>query len=249
MIGDLKSFLFLVSGYFDNTKAEETIVIMKIDVLTLFPAVFDGIFGESILKRAQEKKKVSINVHNLRDWTHDKRRTVDDKPFGGGPGMVIKPEPVYEACDDLCNKKTHIILLTPQGEPFCQDTAQELISYKHILLICGHYEGFDERIRKLAHREISVGDYILTGGEIPAMVVIDAVTRLIPGVLGEEGSLHTETFTDNLLEYPHYTRPRVFRKMRVPQILLSGDHQKIEKWRKQQSLKRTREKRKDLLDK
>ncbi|MBU4304203.1 MAG: tRNA (guanosine(37)-N1)-methyltransferase TrmD [Candidatus Omnitrophica bacterium] len=222
---------------------------MKIDVLTLFPAVFDGIFGESILKRAQEKKKVSINVHNLRDWTHDKRRTVDDKPFGGGPGMVIKPEPVYEACDDLCNKKTHIILLTPQGEPFCQDTAQELISYKHILLICGHYEGFDERIRKLAHREISVGDYILTGGEIPAMVVIDAVTRLIPGVLGEEGSLHTETFTDNLLEYPHYTRPRVFRKMRVPQILLSGDHQKIEKWRKQQSLKRTREKRKDLLDK
>ena len=222
---------------------------MQIDVLTLFPAVFDGIFGESILKRAQEKKKVSINVHNLRDWTHDKRRTVDEKPFGGGPGMVIKPEPVYEACDDLCNKKTHIILMTPQGEPFCQDTAHELFSCKHILLICGHYEGFDERIRKLAHREISIGDYILTGGEIPAMVVIDAVTRLIPGVLGEEDSLHTETFTDNLLEYPHYTRPRVYRKMRVPQILLSGDHKEIEKWRRQQSLKRTREKRKDLLEK
>jgi len=219
---------------------------MQIDILTLFPPMFKTILGESILKRAQEKKKVTINIHDLRDWTHDKRRTVDDKPYGGGPGMVIKPEPVYEACDDLCKKKTKVILLTPQGKTFNQNQAKQLLKYKHLLLICGHYEGFDERIRGRADYEISIGDYILTGGEIPAMVVIDSVVRLIPGVLGEAESLASESFSVNLLEYPQYTRPRVYRKFKVPEVLLSGDHKKIEKWRKQQSLIRTRKKRKDL---
>ncbi|MFH1459937.1 MAG: tRNA (guanosine(37)-N1)-methyltransferase TrmD [Candidatus Omnitrophota bacterium] len=221
---------------------------MQIDILTLFPEMFNGILKESILKRAQEKKKVKINIFNLRHWTHDKRKTVDDKPFGGGPGMIIKPEPVYEACDDLCKQKTHVVLLTPQGQKFHQKKAKQLLKYKHLLLICGHYEGFDERIRTLCDEEISIGDYILTCGEIPAMVIIDSVTRLIPGVLGEKDSLAEESFSNNLLEYPQYTRPQVYRNLRVPEIIISGDHKKIEKWRKQQSLKRTRLRRKDLLE-
>ncbi len=222
---------------------------MQIDVLTLFPRMFEGVLGESILKRAQEKKKVKINVHNLRDWTHDKRKTVDDKPYGGGPGMVIKPEPVFQACEDLCKKNTQIILLTPQGEKLNQPLAEELLKNKHILLICGHYEGFDERIRILADQEISIGDYVLTCGELPAMVVIDALVRLIPGVLGEKHSLVSESFNDNLLEYPHYTRPRVYKRLKVPEVLLSGDHEKIDKWRKSQALARTLKRRKDLLGK
>ncbi len=222
---------------------------MRIDVLTLFPEMFGCILGESILKRAQEKKKVRINIYNLRDWTHDARRTVDDKPYGGGPGMVIKPEPVFEACDDLSKENTHVILLTPQGKKYNQRLAKRIAGYEHILLICGHYEGFDERIRTLADEEISIGDYVLTCGEIPAMVIIDSVVRLLPGVLGEECSLDDESFNDDLLEYPQYTRPQNYRKMRVPDILLSGDHKKIEKWRKMESLKRTRTKRSDLLKK
>ncbi len=221
---------------------------MQIDVLTLFPEMFPGVLNESILKRAQENKKARISIYDMRKWTHDRRKTVDDKPYGGGPGMVIKPEPVYEACDDLCKKNSYVILLTPQGEKFNQSISQQLSKKKRILLICGHYEGFDERIRKLADREISVGDYVLTGGEIPAMVVIDSVIRLIPGVLGEECSLDDESFNDGLLEYPQYTRPSSYRNMKVPQVLLSGDHKKIDKWRKEQSLKRTKEKRKDLLN-
>jgi len=209
--------------------------------------MFPGILNESILKRAQENKKAQVFIYDLREWTHDARKTVDDKPFGGGPGMVIKPEPVFEACDDLCKKKSYVILLTPQGEKFNQVMAKELSGKKHLLLICGHYEGFDERIRKLADREISIGDYVLTGGEIPAMVLIDSVIRLIPGVLGEESSLDDESFNNGLLEYPQYTRPRVFREMKVPQVLLSGDHKKIANWRSEQALKRTQEKRKDLL--
>ncbi|MDD5745671.1 MAG: tRNA (guanosine(37)-N1)-methyltransferase TrmD [Candidatus Omnitrophica bacterium] len=220
---------------------------MHIDVVTLFPDMFAGILGDSILKRAQEKKKVTIDLRNLRDWTHDKRRTVDDKPFGGGPGMVIKPEPVYEACDDLCKKNTRVILLTPQGEKFNQRIARQLSRMRHIVLICGHYEGFDERIRELADREISIGDYVLTGGEIPAMVVIDTVVRLIPGVLGEKDSLVNESFTTSLLEYPHYTRPRVFRGKKVPEVLLSGNHEQIEQWRADQALKKTKKRRRDLL--
>ncbi|MCP4650226.1 MAG: tRNA (guanosine(37)-N1)-methyltransferase TrmD [PVC group bacterium] len=222
---------------------------MQIDVLTLFPNMFEGVIGDSILKRAQEKKKVDINLYNLRDWTHDKRRTVDDKPYGGGPGMVIKPEPVFEACDDLCKKNTHVILLTPQGEKLDQKLATKLLKYRHLLFICGHYEGYDERIRTLAHREVSIGDYVLTCGELPAMVVIDSIVRLVPGVLGEEGSLDSESFNDDLLEYPQYTRPSVYRDMKVPEILVSGNHNKIEKWRKQQSLKRTKKRRSDLLKK
>ncbi|MBU1045021.1 MAG: tRNA (guanosine(37)-N1)-methyltransferase TrmD [Candidatus Omnitrophica bacterium] len=220
---------------------------MNIDVLTLFPEMFPGILNESILKRAQENKKAKVSIHDMRNWTHDARKTVDDKPFGGGPGMVIKPEPVFEACDDLCKKNSYVILLTPQGEKFNQAMAKELSSKKRILMICGHYEGFDERIRKIADKEISIGDYVLTGGEIPAMVLIDAVIRLIPGVLGEESSLDDESFNDGLLEYPQYTRPRVFRDMEVPPVLLSGDHKKVAKWRSEQALKRTQEKRKDLL--
>ncbi|MFH2137182.1 MAG: tRNA (guanosine(37)-N1)-methyltransferase TrmD [Candidatus Omnitrophota bacterium] len=222
---------------------------MQIDVLTLFPQMFEGVLGDSILKRAQEKKKVKIKVYNLRDWTHDKRKTVDDKPFGGGPGMVLKPEPVFEACDEICKKNTHIVLLTPQGKRFEQKQAKKFLKHKHLLLICGHYEGFDERIRTLADSEISVGDYILTCGELPAMIIVDAVVRLIPGVLGQEGSLDSESFNDGLLEYPQYTRPRVYRDMKVPKILLSGDHGEIERWRTKQSLKRTKERRKDLIDK
>jgi len=220
---------------------------LRIDVLTLFPDMFSGILQESIIKRAQEKKKAHIHVHYLRDWTHDKRGTADDKPYGGGPGMVLKPEPVFEACDDLCRKNTCVILLSPQGKTFNQKIAGSLSKQKHILLICGHYEGFDERIRARAALEISIGDYVLTCGEIPAMVVIDAVTRLIPGVLGEAESLHTESFSGNLLEYPQYTRPRIYRKMKVPQILLSGDHKKIDLWRRQQALKKTKKRRRDLL--
>ncbi len=220
---------------------------MHIDIVTLFPGMFSGILNESILKRAQEKKKVKICVHDLRRWTHDRHKTVDDKPYGGGPGMVIKPEPVYEACDELCKKNTQVILLTPQGKKFNQPLAKKMLKYKHMVLICGHYEGFDERIRKLADKEISIGDYVLTCGEIPALVLVDSIVRLIPGVLGEACSLHAESFANNLLEYPQYTRPRVYRKMNVPQILLSGDHKKIEEWRYKQSLKKTRIRRKDLL--
>jgi len=220
---------------------------MIIDVLTLFPEMFKGILAESILKRAQENQKAQINIYNLRDWTHDTRRTVDDKPYGGGPGMVIKPEPVFEACDDLCKENTKVILLTPQGKKYNQKLALNLSKYEHVILICGHYEGFDERVRTLADIEISIGDYVLTCGEIPAMVLIDTIVRLIPGVLGEESSLDNESFNDDSLEYPQYTRPQQYRDMIVPDILLSGDHEKIEKWRKQQSLKRTKERRKDLL--
>lgn len=220
---------------------------MRIDVLTLFPEMFKSVLAESILKRAQENEKAQINMYDLRDWTHDVRRTVDDKPYGGGPGMVIKPEPVFEACDDLCKENTYTILLTPQGKKYNQKLALNFSKYEHVLLICGHYEGFDERIRTLADIEISIGDYVLTGGEIPAMVLIDSIVRLIPGVLGEECSLDDETFNTNMLEYPQYTRPANYRKMNVPEILLSGDHKKIEKWRKSESLKRTKIRRNDLL--
>ena len=220
---------------------------MRIDVLTLFPEMFEGVLGESILKRAQEKNKAQIKIYNLRDWTHDLRRTVDDKPYGGGPGMLIKPEPVFEACDVLCEENTHVILLTPQGERYDQKAAQNIVEHKHVLLICGHYEGFDERIRTLAAQEISIGDYVLTGGEIPAMVIIDTAIRLIPGVLGEVSSLDDESFNHGLLEYPQYTRPQEYRGMNVPDILLNGDHKKIEEWRKKRSLINTKEKRKDLL--
>ncbi|HEU6448632.1 MAG TPA: tRNA (guanosine(37)-N1)-methyltransferase TrmD [Verrucomicrobiae bacterium] len=221
---------------------------MKIDVLTLFPAMFAGPLDESIIKRARKKGLLDLQIHDLRTWTHDRHRTVDDKPFGGGPGMLLKPEPLFEAVESLRQKSTKVILLSPSGRKFCQPIAQELAKEKDLLFVTGHYEGFDERIREsLADDELSIGDYVLTNGALPAMVVIDAVARLLPGVLGDEESSHDESFSHGLLEYPQYTRPAEFRGMRVPDVLISGNHAEIEKWRREQAKARTKEKRPDLL--
>lgn len=223
---------------------------MRIDILTLFPGMFTGVFSESMIRLAQEKGLATINVHDLRDWTHDRHKTADDKPYGGGPGMVMKIEPVDEALKDLkANEETKVILLTPQGEKFSQSLARKISSFEHLIIICGHYEGFDERIRSLVDEEISIGDYILTCGEVPAMVVCDAVLRLIPGVLGDEECLLEESFENGILEYPQYTRPKEYENMCVPEVLLSGDPKKIDEWRKHEALKRTKERRPDLLKK
>lgn len=222
---------------------------MKIDILTIFPEMFEGPFKESIIKRAQEKKLVEIKIHDLRDWTEDKHKTVDDKPFGGGPGMIMKVEVIDKALKDLKLKNSKVILLTPQGKIFKQKVAQELNKIKHIILICGHYEGFDERIREhFADEEISIGDYVLTGGEIPAMVVVDSVVRLIPGVVGNEKSTKDESFSPPAggLEYPQYTRPADYKGKKVPEVLLSGNHKEIDKWRKEQAKKRTKIRRPEL---
>ena len=226
---------------------------MRIDILTIFPEMFAGPFDQSIIKRAKDKKLVTIKIHNLRDWTRDKHKTVDDKPFGGGAGMVMKVDVVDSALRSLKRKKNppaggekrKIILLTPQGKNFNQLLAQKLSKQQHLILICGHYEGFDERIRCLVDEEISIGDYILTGGEIPAMTIVDAVVRLIPGVIEAE-SLHEESFSSGLLEYPQYTRPEIYKKMKVPAVLLSGNHEKINKWRQEKAKKRTLSRRPDL---
>lgn len=221
---------------------------MKIDILTLFPQMFTGPFAESIVKRAQEKGLVKITIHNLRKWTKDRHKTVDDRPYGGGVGMVLMIEPVYQALKELKNKNTKTILLTPQGKPFAQKKANQLCKEKHLIFICGHYEGVDERIRQhLQDEEISIGDYILTGGELPAMVVIDSLVRLIPYVLEKEAAVELESFSKDLLEYPQYTRPENFHGWKVPKVLLSGNHEEIKKWRREQSLKRTRTRRPDLL--
>jgi len=221
---------------------------MQIDILTLFPKMFENILGESMLKIAQNKGLVEINVRNLRDWTDDAHRTADDKPFGGGPGMVMKVEPVYRALEELkALKKARVILLTPQGKKLDQKTVKRLAKVKRLVLICGHYEGVDERICELADEEVSIGDYILTCGELPALVVIDAITRLIPGVLGHDDSVKNESFENNLLEYPQYTRPAEFKGMKVPDVLLSGNHKNIERWRSDEALKRTLKRRPDLM--
>ena len=221
---------------------------MKIDVLTLFPAMFAGPLDESIVKRAREKGLVDLKIHNLRDWTHDRHKTVDDRPFGGGPGMLLKPEPLFAAVESLSREKTRVILLSPAGRPFSQAIARELAEAEDLLLVTGHYEGFDERVREgLADDELSIGDYVLTNGALPAMVVIDAVTRLLPGVLGDDESSHDESFSHGLLEYPQYTRPAEFRGMKVPDILVSGHHAEIEKWRREQAKQRTKEQRPDLM--
>lgn len=230
---------------------------MRIDVLTLFPKMFASVLGESMLKRAQAKGKVRIAVHDLRDWTSDAHRTADDKPFGGGPGMVMKVEPIFLALRSLGALDEHgrrtgakggkVILLTPQGKRFDQKSAKRLAREKSLVLICGHYEGFDERVRSFADEEISIGDYILTCGEIPAMALIDAVTRLQHGVLGRAASLDSESFENGLLEYPQYTRPAEFNGMAVPEVLMNGDHRKIAEWRRREALKRTRERRPDIL--
>ena len=222
---------------------------MKIDYLTLFPEMFEGVLNHSILKRAQDKGIINVNTINFRDYAVNKHNQVDDYPFGGGQGMVLKPEPVFNAMKDIQhNDETRVILMCPQGRPFTQKIAQELSSTEHIVFICGHYEGYDERIREhLVTDEISMGDYVLTGGELPAMTMTDAIVRLMPGVLGNQQSHQDDSFSDGLLEFPQYTRPREFQGMTVPDVLLSGNHAHIEKWRHKQKLIRTYLKRPDLL--
>ena len=220
---------------------------MKIDVLTLFPEMFAGPLDVSMVARARKAGLLDVQIRNLRDWTHDRHKTVDDRPFGGGPGMVLKPEPIFEAVEALASDKTRVLMMAPTGRVFTQDIARELATEEHLLFLSGSYEGFDERIRTLIDDEISIGDYVLTNGGLPAMVVIDAVTRLIPGVLGDEESAHDESFSHGLLEYPHYTRPAEFRGMKVPEVLMSGNHAEIEKWRREQAKLRTKERRPYLL--
>lgn len=222
---------------------------MKIDVLTLFPAMFAGPLDESIIMRARKSGLLDLKIHQLRDWTHDRHKTVDDRPFGGGPGMLLKPEPIFEAVESLKRAATKVILLSPSGRKFDQTVARELALETDLLLVTGHYEGFDERVREeLADDELSIGDFVLTNGALPAMVVIDAVARLLPGVLGDDESSHDESFSHGLLEYPQYTRPAEFRGMKVPEVLLSGNHAEIEKWRREQAKLRTKALRPDLLD-
>jgi len=221
---------------------------MKIDIITLFPEMLQGFVSSSILKKAQDKGLIQICVTNPREFTLDKHKTCDDKPFGGGSGMVLKPEPIFEAVRKVKTPEAKIILMTPQGGKLTQNKALELSSVKHLILICGHYEGIDERIRTiLADEEISIGDYILTNGALAAAVMVDAVARLIPGVLGNCESIQDESFKNGLLEYPQYTRPRVFQGIGIPEILLSGNHQKIEEWRHQQAVERTKKRRPDLI--
>ncbi len=225
---------------------------MRVDVLTLFPQAFESPLSCSILKRAQDNGLLEIVLTDIRDFAGDSYRKVDDKPYGGGPGMVMMPGPVFacfEHVQNLSPRKGRVILLTPQGRKFDQAKARELSSEERLILIAGRYEGFDERIRLgLGAEQISIGDYVLSGGELAAMVIIDAVARLLAGALGDENSAKEESFSEGLLEYPHYTRPEVFRGMKVPEILLSGDHGKIAEWRRRQSLERTKEWRPDLLD-
>ena len=221
---------------------------MKIDVLTLFPAMFAGPLDESIIKRARSAGLLDLALHQLRDWTHDRHKTVDDRPFGGGPGMLLKPEPIFEAVESLARENTRVILLSPAGRKFDQSIARELAQQEHLLFVTGHYEGFDARLREsLADDELSIGDYVLTNGALPAMVVIDSVTRLLPGVLGDDASALEESFSHGLLEYPQYTRPAEFRGMKVPDILVSGNHAEIASWRLEQAKLRTRECRPDLI--
>ena len=236
----------------------ETGFKVRIDILTLFPQIFSGPFLSGIFQRAVNNGLVSVNIHNIRDYTHDKHHIVDDYPYGGGAGMVLKPEPIFEAVAQI--KETlkpeegagppPVILLTPQGRTFCQQVAQELSGHSHLIIICGHYEGFDERVRQyLATDEISIGNYVLSGGEPAAVVIVDAVVRLLPGVLGSEASSRDDSHAAGLLEYPQYTRPAVYRGWPVPEVLLSGNHAQIAKWRRQQAIRRTLERRPELLDK
>lgn len=221
---------------------------LRIDVVTLFPELLSGLVSASILKKAQEKSLIQIHVTNPRDFTEDKHKTCDDKPFGGGSGMVMKPEPIFKAVEKIKTPQAKIILMSPKGEKFKQQKAFELAQETHLILICGHYEGIDERVRLLlAHEEISIGDYVLTNGALAAAVVIDAVARLIPGVLGNPQSPLQDSFSMGLLQYPQYTQPRTFEGMSVPDILLTGDHQKIKEWRQEQSLEKTRKTRPDLI--
>lgn len=222
---------------------------MQVDVLTLFPRILEGPLEESILKRARERRSLTVRVHNLRDFTHDKHRVVDDKPFGGGPGMVLKPEPIFEAVETLRRPNTRVLLMCPQGRRLTDAVARALAAQSHLLIICGHYEGVDERVREaLVDEEISIGDYVLTNGALAAAVLVDAVARHVPGVLGDAESAARDSFASGLLEGPQYTRPAQFRDMKVPEVLLSGDHENIARWRADQARRRTQKRRPDLLE-
>jgi len=221
---------------------------LRIDVITIFPGMLGGFLDESMLKRASDKGAVCVRTVDLRDFTRDVHRTTDDRPYGGGPGMVMKPEPLCEAVESVMDPSGRVVLMTPQGRPFSQSVAEDLRRWPHLIFICGHYEGVDERVRQsLVDDEISIGDYVLTNGVLAAAVVIDALVRLIPGVLGAEDATEEESFCGGRLEYPQYTRPAEFRGMRVPEVLLSGNHGKIARWRREQSEKRTEERRPDLM--
>ena len=218
---------------------------MKIDILTLFPEMFDGFINTSIIKRARDLGKVDIKIHNFRDYSLDKHGRVDDYPYGGGAGMVLMCEPIFRAIEAIRTDESKVIMLSPSGKVFKQSVAVDFSKMKHLILLCGHYEGFDERIKTIVDMELSIGDYVLTGGEVPSMVITDAVTRLIPGVITSE-SLDSESFNDGLLDYPNYTRPEEFRGMRVPEVLLSGHHKNIEKYRQEEKIRLTRLNRQDL---
>lgn len=221
---------------------------MRIDILTLFPKMFEGFLSESIIKRAIQNEKVVVNIYDIRDYSKDPHKKVDDYGFGGGAGMILMPQPIFDAVESLRTKESKVILMTPQGITYSQSMAYTLTKEKHLIIICGHYEGFDERIRTLVDMEISIGDYVLTGGEIPSMVITDSVIRLIDGVIEEESHIN-DSFHDNLLDYPVYTKPVDFRGMKVPDILLSGHHGNIDKWRLDKQIEKTKERRPDLLEK
>ena len=219
---------------------------MKIDVLTLFPEMFTGVISSSIIKRAIDDNKIEINLHNFRDYSKDIHHKVDDTPYGGGCGMILTCQPIFDCVNDLKDDECTVILLTPDGTPYKQEIANNLVKLKHLIIICGHYEGFDDRIRSICDMEISIGDYVLTGGEIPAMVLIDSVTRLIDGVINKE-SYQNDSFYNGLLDYPQYTKPREYNGLKVPDVLLSGNHKEIEKYRIEAALEKTRDRRCDLL--
>ena len=221
--------------------------MIKFDVLTLFPNMFDGFLSESIIKRAIEDKLIKVDITNFRDYSDLKNNQVDDTPYGGGEGMVLMCDPIVKAIEEKKKKNSKIILMSPQGKRFDQKMAMDLSKESHLILVCGHYEGFDERIKSFIDEEISIGDYVLTGGELPSMVLIDSISRLVPGVI-TEGSYENDSFMDNLLDYPTYTKPYDFRGMKVPDVLISGDHKKIDEYRYEESLKKTKERRPDLLD-
>ena len=222
---------------------------MKIDILSIFPDMFNGAFSESIIKRAIDEKKVEINIHNFREYTKDPHNKVDDTPYGGGAGMVLMCQPIVDCLESIKTDDSYVILLTPSGVVYNQSMAYDLSNKKHLIFICGHYEGIDERITNFVDLELSIGDFVLTGGEIPTMAVVDSIVRLIPGVINERSHIE-DSFNENyLLDYPSYTKPRVYRGLEVPEVLISGDHKKIDEWRRNESLKRTKERRPDLLDK
>ncbi len=220
---------------------------MKIDILTLFPNMFDTVFKESIIKRAIDNKNIEINIVNFRDYSKDKHNKVDDTPYGGGEGMVLMIQPIYDCIKEIKKDNSKVILLTPDGEKYNQEQAYSFSKENHLIIICGHYEGFDERIRTLVDIELSIGDYVLTGGELASMILVDSITRLLPGVIKEASHLN-DSFNNNLLDYPHYTKPREFMDMKVPEILLSGDHKKIQEYRTKMSIEKTKKRRPDIIE-